>query len=128
MPEAQHGSIFADGARDAGIDAGVLDRLLSPMDAESRETILELCVRDLDTTRRNAIEAVGNWDAKALARHLHVMGSLAQTIGAGELANEALGMQARLRSGEETGYDQSAHRLNDLAGRAVRFLAEVRSE
>ena len=114
-----------DRAREAGIDATVLERLLSPMDAEDRNEIRELCSRDLDRTRRGVLEALDDWDPEALARHLHVMTSLAQTVGADALADEAGAMQVRLRSGASSGYDRSTRRMDDLARRAARFLAEA---
>jgi HPt (histidine-containing phosphotransfer) domain-containing protein len=114
-----------NGARKAGIDAAVLDRLLSAMDPDDRQEIRSLCASDLERTRRCASQALRDWDPEALARHLHVMSSLAQTVGAEALADVAGRMQVRLRSGGTSGYEESARRMDELALRAVRFLAET---
>ena len=90
-----------------------------------RGAIRGLCARDLETTRRNAWLALRRWDRKALARHLHVMSSLAQTVGADALADEARRLQVRLRSGTTAGYDAGARRMDALARRAAAYLAEA---
>lgn len=94
------------------------------MDAEGRVTICAMCARDIETTRREAQAALSDGDPKALARHLHVMSSLAQTIGAGALAEVTARVQARMRSGATGACDDSAGRMDELARRASRFLAE----
>ena len=111
-------------AREAGIDTAVLERLLSSMEPGDRGAIRELCASDLERTRREAAQALERWDREALARHLHVMSSLAQTVGADALADAAGRMQVRLRSGSASGYTENAQRMDDLARRAARFLAE----
>ena len=124
LAEAEDGATDADRATEAGIDAAVLDRLLGAMDPGDRDAIRELCARDLEMTRRNAWLALRRWDRKALGRHLHVLSSLAQTVGADALADEAGRMQARLRSGTAAGHDANARRMDALARRAARFLAD----
>ncbi len=114
----------ADGARAAGLDAAVLERFLAAMEPDERREIRELCARDLERTREGAVQALREWDTEALARHLHVMTSLAQMVGAEALAGEARRLQSLLRSGATTGYDAAAARMDDLARRAGRFLAE----
>lgn len=122
--DATRGGTRGTRAEAAGIDAAVLGRLLSAMDPGDRAAIRELCARDLETTRRNAWAALRRWDRKALARHLHVMASLAQTVGADALADEARRLQVRLRSGSPAGFDAGARRMDALARRAARFVAE----
>lgn len=113
-----------DDAREAGVNAAVLERLLSSMEPDERSEIRELCASDLERTRQGASEALQNWDTVALARHLHVMTSLAQTVGAEALADEAGRMQVLLHSGAASGYDEPARRMDDLARRATRYLTE----
>ncbi len=108
----------------AEIDCTILERLLAAMDPDDRDTIRGLCACDLEKTRHGAWLALRRWDRKALTRHLHVMSSLAQTIGADMLANEAARMQARLRTGGSSGFDPGARRMDDLARRAIRFLEQ----
>ena len=125
-PEAERGGTDPDRARDAGIDAAVLDRLLGGMEPDDRASIRKLCARDLETTRRNARQALREGDGRALARHLHVMSSLAQTIGAGALADATGWVQERMRSGAAEGPDDAARRMDELARRAAGFLSEGR--
>ncbi len=122
--DAAQNSPSPERALRGGIDVAILERLLSAMDPDDRDTIRDLCAIDLEKTRCSAWLALRRWDRKALGRHLHVMSSLAQTVGADRLADEAARLQARLRSGGCTGFDAGARRMDELARRAVRFLEE----
>jgi HPt (histidine-containing phosphotransfer) domain-containing protein len=95
------------------------------MDPEDRDEIRSLCASDMERTRTGVSEALGAWNPEALARQLHVMSSLAATVGADALAEVAGRMQLRLKSGNTTGYDESARMLDKLARSAVKFLAET---
>lgn len=127
-PQGDGTSVPLHGAREAGIDAAILNRLLSPMEPEDRSAIRSLCAQDLERTRSGARQAVREWDPETLARHLHVMSSLAQTIGADELADEARRLQVRLRSGATSGYEAGERRMSELARRAASYLAEEPNE
>lgn len=124
LPDGEYGASERDRAKEAGIDATVLNRLLDPMDPAERATIRVMCARDLDATRRATNEAVRHGDVEALARHLHVMSSLAQTIGANALAHATGSLQDRVRAGATGGYGDIVRRMDHLAGRAADFLAE----
>lgn len=123
--DTERGQMTQNGARGAGIDPAVLERLLSPMEPDERSEIRQLCADDLERARNGAAQALERWDTDALARHLHVMTSLAQTVGAEALAEEAGRMQTQLQSGESSGYDTTARRMDKLARRAAQFLAET---
>lgn len=114
-----------DTARRAGINLTVLNRMLSSIEPEERNAILTLCAQDLDRTRQAVAATLREWDPDGLARHLHVMSSLAATVGADALADETRRMQARLLSGATSGHEVIAERMDDLARKAARFLAEV---
>lgn len=120
---AEHDCHETERAQAAGIDDAVLTRLLGAMEPDDRVSIRQMCARDLEATRRDARAALEAWDSPALARHLHVMTSLAQTVGAGALAEAAGSMQARMRTGATEGYDETAARMDELARRAARYLA-----
>ena len=96
------------------------------MEPDDRAAIRKLCARDLETTLRDAREALREGDDKALARHLHVMSSLAQTIGAEALTDATSRVQEGMRSGATQRCDDAARRMDELARRAAAFLAEGR--
>ena len=118
-------SAYATRMRAAGVDPDKLRTTLGALDPADRPTLCLLIRNDFETLSCDLHLGLRRWDRRWMRRVVHQIVSLSATVGATDLHQAALRLQARLHEGRSDGLDPMVREVERRATKVRLALAEV---